>query len=254
MPTALQRYKADRLWSSRGGSLKLTGRQRVFLEQFLDIYRESAHPLHYSVVGERLGVSAITAYDMLRLLEERGLVVSEYIIPGKGAGPGRSTIAFYPTEKATAVLAELAGEDWNQKEWGVVKQRILEAVRQGRSSNYEELLDELLSRVPERESPLIFAAEMVTAMILNLYLLREELMQSGFLDGLATLGLPGEVGLSALAGLTFGLSLVERVNRRFMSIFFSQIRRYQDIVSKLSAPKKKALTEFVQEVVQAISA
>lgn len=234
--------------------MKLTGRQKVFLEQFLDVYRQSPQPLHYSMVAECLKVSSITAYDMLRLLEERGLVVSEYVVPGKGAGPGRSTIVFYPTERAASVLAELAGEDWDQEEWQRVKQRILEAMRKGRDSNYEELLNELLNRIPERKSPLIFCAEMITAVILNLLLVKEELRQRGLLEGLAALGLPGDVGLSALAGLTFGLSLVERANRRFMSILLSYTRRYQDTLSELSAPQKRVLAGFVQDVVRTISA
>ncbi|MBC7264149.1 MAG: hypothetical protein H5T64_07280 [Chloroflexi bacterium] len=234
--------------------MKLTGRQKVFLEQFLDIYRESPQPLHYSVVAERLGVSSITAYDMLRLLEERGLVISEYIVPGRGAGPGRSTIVFYPTERAVSMLAELAGEDWDREEWELVKQRILEAMRKGRGSNYEELLNELLNRIPERKSPLIFCAEMITAVILNLHLVKADLTQSGSLDGLAALGLPGDLGLSALAGLTFGLSLVERANRRFVSVLLSHTSRYQDTLSRLSASKKRLLVDFVQDVVKAIGA
>jgi len=233
--------------------MKLTRRQKDFLEQFLDIYREDSQPLHYSVVAERLGVSSITAYDMLRLLEERGLVVSKYIVPGKGAGPGRSTIVFYPTSKAAALLAELAGGDWDREEWEIVKQRILEAVRKGRDSNYEELLNELLNRLPERKAPLIFSAEMITAVILNLLLAKEDLRQSGLLEGLAALGLPGEVGLNALAGLALGLSLMERANRRFVSVLLSYTKQYQDTLTKLSAPKKKALSDFVQDVVKAVS-
>ena len=234
--------------------MRLTGRQRVFLEQFLDMYRESAHPLHYSVVGERLGVSSITAYDMLRLLEERGLVDSSYVVPGKGAGPGRSTIVCCPAGKAEALLAELAGDDWDRDEWEVVKRRILEGVSKGRSGNYEELLTELLNRIAERKSPLNFAAEMVTAVILNLLLAKEDLTQRGLLQGLAALGLPGDMGLSALAGLTFGLSLVERANRRLVSVLLSHTRRYQEALGKLSAPKKKALCEFAQDVVKAVGA
>jgi len=233
--------------------MKLTGRQRIFLEQFLDVYRESAQPLHYSVVAERLGVSAITAYDMLRLLEERGLVVSEYVVPGKGAGPGRSTIVFYPVDKATALLTELAGEDWDREEWEIVKWRILEAMRNGKGNNYEELLSELLNRIPERKSPLIFSAEMITAVILNLLLVKEDLTQRGLREALASLGLPGEVGLSALAGLTFGLSLVERANRRFVSTLLSYTRRYQEAINGLDAAKKSALSDFVQEMVKAVS-
>lgn len=234
--------------------MRLTGRQRAFLEQFLDLYRERTQPLHYSAVAERLGISPMTAYDMLRLLEARGVLTSAYVVPGKGAGPGRSTIVFYPTERAASVLAELAGEDWDQEEWEAVKQRILEALRKGRDSNYEELLNELLNRIPERKSPLIFSAEMIAAVILNLHLVKEDLTQSGLLERLVTLGLPEEAGLSALAGLTLGLSLLERANRRFTSILVSYTRRYQDTLSKLSAPKKKVLSDFVQDVVKAIGA
>jgi len=69
--------------------MKLTGRQKVFLSKFLDLYGEAEGPLHYTTVAERLGVSKITAYDMLRILEEKGLVASEYVLPVKGHGPGR---------------------------------------------------------------------------------------------------------------------------------------------------------------------
>ncbi|HID63423.1 MAG TPA: Lrp/AsnC family transcriptional regulator, partial [Anaerolineae bacterium] len=36
--------------------MKLTGRQKMFLSRFLDLYREAEEPLHYTVVAERLGV------------------------------------------------------------------------------------------------------------------------------------------------------------------------------------------------------
>lgn len=233
--------------------MKLTGRQKAFLEQFLDIYGENTQPLHYSVVGERLGVSAITAYDMLRLLEDRGLVISEYVVPGRGAGPGRSTVVFYPTDKATALQAKLAGEDWNREEWEPVRERILQAVRKGSGSSYEGLLNELLNRIPESKSPLTFSAEMISAVILNFHLVREDLTQGALLEALAAPGLPGEVGLGALAGLTIGLALVERANRRVVSTLLAHVRRYQDIVSRLSVPKRRALSDFARELVKAIN-
>ncbi len=112
-------------------------------------------------------------------------------------------------------------------------------------------MNELLSRIPERKSPLIFSAEMITAVILNLHLVKVDLAQSALWDRLAALGLPGDVGLSALAGLTFGLSLVERANRRFVSVLLSHTRRYQNVLSELSASKKKLLADFVQDIVKA---
>ena len=70
--------------------MKLTGRQRAFLSAFLGLYRESQAPVHYTTLAQRVGVSKITAYDMLRVLEERDLVQSEYVLRGKGQGAGRS--------------------------------------------------------------------------------------------------------------------------------------------------------------------
>ena len=58
--------------------MKLTRRQETFIHRLLDLYRELDGPIHYSLLAERVGVSPFTAYDMLRLLEEKGLVTSEY--------------------------------------------------------------------------------------------------------------------------------------------------------------------------------
>ncbi|MHB0874615.1 MAG: helix-turn-helix domain-containing protein, partial [Anaerolineae bacterium] len=96
--------------------MQLTGRQREFLGKFLDLYCEADHPLHYAAVAERLNVGKISAYDMLRLLEEKGLLISEYVLP-PGRSAGRSSIVFRPTPKATALMAQLAGEDWERAEW-----------------------------------------------------------------------------------------------------------------------------------------
>ena len=34
--------------------MKLTGRQKEFLEKFLDMYREAQHPVHYSEAARKL--------------------------------------------------------------------------------------------------------------------------------------------------------------------------------------------------------
>jgi len=234
-----------------GRAMKLTGRQREFLGKFLDLYREGHQPLHYSTVAERLGVSPMTAYDMLRLLEERGLVASAYVLP-EGSGRGRSNIVFSPTEKTIGVMAQLAGEDWDRKEWETVKERILQALRAGKGTDYQDLLDEILLRIPEQKSPMLYATEMITAVLLNLHQLREEARVNSFVDGLRALGLPEELGLNALAGLTLGLSFVERANRRITSLLLSYSRKYQDHLTRLSAENKSRLSDFTQEVMRII--
>jgi len=103
--------------------MELTGRQRDLLNKLLDLYSKTHHPVHYSTIAERLGVSPMTAYDMLRLLEERGFVVSHYVLPE--SGPGRSTVVFSPTSKSIEMMSRLAKEDWDREEWEKIKDQIL---------------------------------------------------------------------------------------------------------------------------------
>jgi predicted transcriptional regulator len=230
--------------------MKLTGRQKDFLSKFLDLYREADRPLHYAVLADRVGVTKITAYDMLRLLEERGLVTSEYVLPKEG-GPGRSSIVFYPTEKAAQAMAQQAGEDWDKKEWERVRERILQALDE-RKDAYQNLLDEILLRIPKRKSPMLYVTEMITAIFLQLHQLRDELKVNGIFPDLHLVGLPDELGLNALPGLTLGLTLVEKANRRVTTLLLSYTQKYQDNLARLSADNKKRLSDFAQEVMRIV--
>jgi DNA-binding MarR family transcriptional regulator len=230
--------------------MKLTGRQQAFLSHFLDLYQEEDDSVHYTAVAERLGIGRITAYDMLRLLEEKGLVSSEYVMPS--SGPGRSTIFFRPTEQGEALIRQLAGETWDREEWETVKVRILEALQAGPGEDYEPLLEEILTRLPERKSPLVYTAEMVTAVILSLHQVRETVPTSKLWEQLRALGLPEEVGLNALGGVAVGLSLVEQANRRLTLKLLASTRKYQDYLADLSAESRRRLSEFTAEVMRIV--
>ncbi len=231
--------------------MKLTGRQKDFLDQFLDLYRESNHPLHYAALADSLGVSKPTAYDMLRVLEERGLVVSEYVLP-EGGGPGRSSIVFRPTDEAARVMTQASGERWDREEWEQARGNILQSLREVKGPDYQNLLDEILSRIPERKSPMLYVTEMITAAILNLNQIKEEAEAKGLFKNLRSLGFPGELGLNALAGLNLGLTMVEKANRRVTTLLVSYTQRYQDHLARLSAENKKRVSEFAQEVMKIV--
>jgi len=232
--------------------MKLTGRQQAFLNDFLDLYQEEKNSLHYTAVAEQLGIGRITAYDMLRLLEEKGLVTSDYVMPR--SGPGRSSIVFRPTEQGEALMRQLAGETWNREEWEPVKERILEALQAGAGEDDEPLLEDILARLPERKSPLLYTAEMVTAVILSLRQVRETVPTSKLWEQLRDLGLPEEVGLNALGGVAVGLSLVEQANRRLTLKLLSYTRQYQDYMADLSAESRRRLSEFTAEVMRIVGA
>lgn len=232
--------------------MTLTRRQQTVLSKFLDLYRQNEEPLHYTAVAEHLEVSPVTAYDMLRLLEERGLLASDYVPPSQREGGGRARVVFRPTAAAQRLLDELAGEEFHQEEWDLVKKRILQALHEGRGSDYQDLLDDLLVRIAEQRSPLSYAAEMITAIILQAYQLREEVADSTFFERLQDLGLSSELSLNAFGGLVVGLSFVERANRRITNVLLAQTSRYQQMLNRLNVRNRRRLIDFVGQVVEIV--
>jgi hypothetical protein len=190
---------------------------------------------------------------MLRLLEEKGLVRAEYQSNLDRRGPGRPTVFFYPTQEANRLLNELAGNRADLMDWQVAKERILQQLREGKAGGYEDLLLDLLLRIPERHSPLIFITELVTAVILMLTNIQEVPEARALMESLHRIGLPQEIGLSALSGIGLLLSVMERTNRRFSTILLTQIGRYEEILMQLSEESRRQLGEFAREAVQILS-
>ena len=236
--------------------MELTGRQQAFLSKFLDQYRNSKEALHYADVAGQLGISNVSAYEMLRLLEEKGLVTSEYVFPRvQKRGPGRSRIVFYPTREAANVLAALGGHEWYDADgWEKAKKEILQQLREGRDTRYDELLSKILMRLPDCKNPILYLAEMITAVILYLYQFYGEVGRSGLFEKLQSLGLLGEIGLEAIGGLIVGLSFVERANRRLTSELLSYLQKYQTLFGNLGTAEKKQLSSFTKEVIEILQA
>jgi predicted transcriptional regulator len=232
---------------------KITYRQEQFLRQFLDIYREIKAPVHYITVAERLGVGNITAYEMLRLLEDYGLLSTEYQINPEQHGPGRSQVLFYPTKEADLLIKRLTNDPLDIQEWETVKEQILETLRTGNAKGYDDLLANLLSRSSEKKSPLIFATEMITSVILTLISLQDRPEIQNLLKMLGRIGFPHEIGLSVMSGITMFLSALENTNRHTTSLLLAQMSHYEDVISQLNKEKKGLLNAFTREVVQILS-
>ncbi len=231
----------------------LTHRQLQFLSQFLDIYWEMEHSVHYVTVAERLGIGKVTAYEMLRLLEEKGLIRAEYQANPDQHGPGRSAVLFFPTQEANHLINELAGNPADIEDWQVVKEQILQQLREGKAGGYEELLSNLLTRIPERRSPLIFVTELITAVILLLTMIQDAPEIRALLERLHQIGLPQKIGLSVMSGIAMLLSVMERANRHYSTILLAQFNKYEDALSQLSEESRQRLSEFTREVVQILS-
>ena len=86
----------------------LTARQRTFLRELQRLYREHRKPVHYTAIAERVGVNRFSAYDMLKVLEKKGVASSTYALAAGHSGPGRSMVVFAPTELGTALTAPVS--------------------------------------------------------------------------------------------------------------------------------------------------
>ncbi|MCJ7567005.1 MAG: hypothetical protein MUO58_05650 [Anaerolineales bacterium] len=230
----------------------LSKRQQEFLSKLLDLYYQEKGPIHYSTVAKRLGVGNVTAYEMMRLLEDRGLAQAEYQRPDDMQGPGRSSVVFRPTPLASKVILGLAKGRWSDEDWEGAKDRILEQLRLGEASDYEVLLNELLDRLPNQRSPTLYLMQMVTAIALGVHSLKKVADINGMRNILRKVGLPGELDLNTLAGISVGFSLVERFNRLVADKFLTQAKKYQSILSELSEENHRRLAEFTREVLDIV--
>lgn len=125
--------------------MKLTARQKEILSKLMDIYRENKKfPVHYSLVAKYLGISKWSAYDMMRVLEGKGLVTAEYRFSAKGKSRGRTSVRFAPTVEAKKILNEIVGKDVEKEEWQIVKEQVLKKLEKLQGTDKEPLLRSIL--------------------------------------------------------------------------------------------------------------
>jgi DNA-binding MarR family transcriptional regulator len=232
--------------------MPLTPRQRAFLDRLLDLYRESHQPVHYTEIAARLGVGRTTAYDMLRLLEQKGYVRSEYIL-ADDSGPGRSTVVFTPAARSRAVVRWLAGPQTAGEEWIEVKRRILARISQPDLADHRDL-DELLLRLPVNDSPLATCAVAIAALLMNVQ--RELYARLGDNPVIRSLMSPTvdlQNALATLPGVVLGLGLTESATRQLDSCM-TLVQEYQHELAQLDQQMRQDLQAFLREMVVAMDA
>jgi hypothetical protein len=247
----------------------LTARQRAFLDKLLELYREHKGPVHYSAVAERLGVNRFSAYDMLRVLEEKGFASSSYALADGHSGPGRSLVVFAPTSQAVAVMLAQNGDEARLGEdWPTVRERVLSRLRRAREANPRELLNELLTRLPEASAPLTFCTEMIGALLLNMQRVRAKAGGLNPFRALAALRTGDAAQLETLAGLSVGVALsaddeageytgeageyTGEADPSLAKRLLVHAHRYQTSLSRLSAEARSALVQFLEEALEAL--
>ncbi len=231
----------------------LTPRQRAFLAELHHLVQRYGRPVHYSEVAASLGVNRFSAYDMLKVLEGKGMVRSSYALASREGGPGRTQVLFSPTRQGIAALTPSEERNANLEEWLSFKGRILERLQEASQANYGDLLRDILRRLPERRRPLHFCAEMTAALLLNLAQVRARITHVNLIETLSNLTTAGEAGLGTLAGLSLGSALSATSDRRLLEALYTNVQRYQEAIHGLNEESQRRLLEFLQEAIRTIT-
>ena len=234
--------------------MELTLRQKTFLDNLIDLYHEAQQPIHYSVLAQKLGVNRFSAYDMLKLLESKGLVRSEYVLEEHNTGPGRSSVVFYPLAKAREMISRLTGNPGEQREWAQTQERILTNIQQDQVGDSDKgLLEDLLAAIPKAISPLAYSAQVLTALLLPVRNRLESLDRdlSAMLSAEETTSTVE--GLDLLAGFALGLSMTtERLSRDLSAKLMEYSRTCQAHIEEMDAERRRLLANFVREMLDAL--
>jgi DNA-binding Lrp family transcriptional regulator len=226
--------------------MKLTRRQEEFISKLMDLYREYKGPIHYSMLAERLGVSPFTAYDMLRLLEEKGLVTSEYLLAPDKSGPGRTVRVFLPSAELLETAIHLGVQN---TDWETFKRRILAKIHKGEIKN-PDLAEEFLARVPpDKPQSLQYCIEVLSVIILRLRRIpgRQDLVK--YLS--TCLSQPDASSLSNLcliAGLAFGALAEEKAAEpEWVNELLDHMGRFHLVIQRLDENQRQNLVENICE-------
>jgi len=233
-------------------TVKLTARQKAFLAELVKLYKENQKPVHYTQVASNLGVSKFSAYDMMRVLMDKGLINRVYVLEKEVNGPGRSQVMFAPTpEGEEALTSEYQGI--STKEWRKFRRNLLNKL--SRKGFSPRLLQELLDSVSDDEHPLFTSAKISAAFVIAITDLKKRVRYVNPYDAVEKM-IGGEAGLGTLAGISLGAMLAragEEVNGELVYQIYKSVEKYQDALSKLGDENKRRIKNFLKEVINAYS-
>jgi hypothetical protein len=229
--------------------VKLTPRQQLFLDTLFELYRDSKGPVHYSLVADKLGVNKFSAYDMLKVLEEKGVAASDYVLGEEQTGPGRSQVVFYPTHKAAELLTQLREELRYNSDWRDITENMLQELAESRQNNPTDALSAALSKLPDPKAPLTYCAGMISVLILNLERVRDYNLRPAW-DAMMT---KGRVGLASLAGFSLASALAaDPDDTTLTEKLLTNTRRFQTQLAELSEESITKLSSFLADVMRVL--
>ena len=232
--------------------MKLTHRQEAFIGKLIELYQDFQSPIHYSAVAERLGVSDITAYDMLRLLEEKGLVVSQYELADDKSGPGRSKIVFAPSPRAHQLMADLLGDEL-EPDSPELKTRIFEKIRLG-DLEEPELTQEILTHLAsDHKGSIRFCTKLIATFV---WRIQHKAGKRAFLAFLSRLLASENCARRSNLGMIGGFALGILMNEGAVDTdeLADHLQRYQTYITNMSRDERRRLARSLVHTLEKFNA
>ena len=246
--------------------MRITKRQKEFLQSLIDLYQQKDTPIHYSEVAQKMGVSKWTAYDMLQLLHREGLLEVEYLIPESNNHRweklGRSTITFFPTKKGYSV-SNLPQRNLPTKaaELNKLKKEIIQKFVEIKGKyNLKDLFKEAL----KTKSPLIFCACVLLILILLIKKITEGIAEIQLLSQVIPADATNtyiELALTVFVGMCFGVltKYIYKIPKYItgpndnLDEYAGYIQTYNQYVSQMDKEEQKSLLDFLKESLDEIN-
>jgi hypothetical protein len=186
---------------------------------------------------------------MLKVLEDKGVAASDYVLSDEQAGPGRSQVVFYPTHKAAQFLTQLRDEMRYNPDWQRVKERILQRLRDAHQTNPTDALREGLSNLPDTKIPLNYCAEMISVLLLNI----DRWRSYNIMPAMDSLVPKGQLGLATLAGLSLGSCLTNDADDKSLKEkLTTHTQRFQNQLAEMSEESITKLSAFLGDAMRTL--
>jgi len=226
-------------------AVRLTERRKQFLRGVVDMYRRTRLPVHYETLAERLGVSKWTAYDVLRALEEQGLLTRDYTV-NRGE-PGRSQIVFVPTPAAEALFTQARPVALEDHDLAELKQDALESLAQWRRLKPAQATQRIMAAIAGADVQVKFCTYIMALFLVHLGNLNESAVAVVRRLVRQTPGV--EMPLTVFVGIVLGMA-IEAMGHGVGEELIELLGRFLKSVMDLTEPEKAMLVSFLNDALQ----
>jgi len=223
-------------------TIRLTERRKQFLQGVLDMYQRTQLPVHYETLAKRLGVSKWTAYDVLRALEEQGLLTRDYTV-NRGE-PGRSQIVFVPTPAAEALFTQARSADLEDADLAGLKDEALALLAEWRTLKPAQATRRIMAAIAETDAQVKFCAYIMAVFLVHLGTLNDSAVAVVRRLVRETPGV--EMPLTVFVGIVLGMA-IEAMGQGVGEELIGLLGRFLKSVIDLSEREKSMLVSFLNE-------